>query len=577
MTEVRVWCCERKEDDVKLLMTEYVSAAEMKKKFKVKIRSHKSSPMKSGLLAPPKRSDQTETVRKSLLSPLSAPRSTGTDANNAVQSAQATEPASFDAFGVDDTSSDNMNGGQPQDDAAAAFTDSSVFGSDFQPTGTADDGFPIAKTDVVSGDAVDELTTNVGGLSLDVSDEVQSVESIQSFILESAPPLSQQVRNSAAAALIRGPPATRHFGGNRGGVLKAYPDYQRCGVGSIAICGAEKTVIYSHDHSPPGKTYPIGASGAIISDIMDEDGSQYLCCFLAREKRMVVFELVSKTVVVELQMTTKLNYWRFLPPEVHGNTLVYMLITPVGGFHWMPLDESPRPRQVWKRGSDLQGRKIVSYEEGGCNGGTGRGMRSTLALMLTSTSTSGAPVEAWCLPVNGDSKGLLLNDDVLGAALCVPPDISRSDTDGPAEFFPYVVTASKVEGSYDIFLEVNAIGIDPTSGMLFRVDTIATAVVGNEYPDEVLEPSMAMGTVPAVYCYCQGRHIVVGIRNKGVVVVYELKDNNSLALVGQKLIGQYLVDAGVRPGVEEGDTEIVLLLCDKSTTKDGQISKIVVS
>jgi hypothetical protein len=91
---------------------------------------------------------------------------------------------------------------------------------------------------------------------------------------------------------------------------------------------------------------------------MDEDGSEFLCCFLAKEKRMVVFELSTRTVVVELQMTTKLNFWRFLPPEAGEDTLCFMLVTPVGGFHWMPLDESPRPRQVWKRGPELQVRIV---------------------------------------------------------------------------------------------------------------------------------------------------------------------------------------------------------------------------
>lgn len=83
------------------------------------------------------------------------------------------------------------------------------------------------------------------------------------------------------------------------------------------------------------------------------DNGEYLCCFLAKDKRMVVFELLTRTVVVELQMTTKLNFWRYLPPQAHGHTLVFMLITPVGGFHWVPLDESPRPIQVWKRGPAL--------------------------------------------------------------------------------------------------------------------------------------------------------------------------------------------------------------------------------
>ena len=50
---------------------------------------------------------------------------------------------------------------------------------------------------------------------MDMYDEI-------SPLWESAIPLSEQVRASAAAALIRGPPATRHFGGNRGGL----PDYR---------------------------------------------------------------------------------------------------------------------------------------------------------------------------------------------------------------------------------------------------------------------------------------------------------------------------------------------------------------
>lgn len=130
------------------------------------------------------------------------------------------------------------------------------------------------------------------------------------------------------------------------------------GVGAISICGSEKTIVWRDDQVPPGLTYPIGASGAIVSDQMDEDGSEFLCCFLAKDKRMVVFELSTRTVVVELQMTTKLNFWRFLPPEAGEDTLCFMLVTPVGGFHWMPLDESPRPRQVWKRGPELQVRTV---------------------------------------------------------------------------------------------------------------------------------------------------------------------------------------------------------------------------
>ena len=56
--------------------------------------------------------------------------------------------------------------------------------------------------------------------------------------------------------------------------------------------------------------------------------SEYMCCYLAKEKRMIVFELSRKTVVVELEMKTKLNFWRYLPPEAHESSLVFVLITP---------------------------------------------------------------------------------------------------------------------------------------------------------------------------------------------------------------------------------------------------------
>ena len=38
------------------------------------------------------------------------------------------------------------------------------------------------------------------------------------FSLKESPLISEEVRKSAAAAIIRGPPAARHFNGNRGGL-----------------------------------------------------------------------------------------------------------------------------------------------------------------------------------------------------------------------------------------------------------------------------------------------------------------------------------------------------------------------
>ena len=612
LTEIRAWSCERGEDDVKLMMTEYLRAAETRKKFKVKIRSTKGASKKLGFLAPPKDSDQSD-PRKILLSPINASRKDGgVDEEGTPKSpgdAMPKQAMSFDAFNAfDDASAINDVAGSRDEDAAgadvvAAFSDS-VFGSNAFQTETdhsspaADDGFAFGDEATAANPGAKSPHSADAHADADADDvpmaghmaTTYATRSTYSFAVDLSPSLSQQVRASAAAALVRGPPATRHFGGNRGGIVRTYPDFLKTsGVGSIAICGAEKSVVYDIDGNPPGKTFPIGSSGAIISDILDEDGSEYLCCFLAKEKRMVVFELTSKTVVVELQMTTKLNYWRFLPPEVHGNTLVYMLITPVGGFHWSPLDESPRPRQVWKRGPGLQSKKIVSYEEGGCNGGAGSDMRSTLALLMVSTANSGAPVEAWCLPVNGDSRGLLLGDDVLGAALCLPPAVARERSgngggDRPAEFYPLVITANKIDGSDDVYLDVTSIGIDSTSGVLSKLDTVASVVVAcggdSEQEHPVLEPTMAMGTTPQVYLCSHDKYIVAGLRSKGIVLVYELHDG-SLKLVGQENLGQYIVDAGIRPGgdinKEEEDIEIVLLLCSDSTAKDGNIAKILVT
>lgn len=46
--------------------------------------------------------------------------------------------------------------------------------------------------------------------------------------------------------------------------------------------------MWRDEEEPPALTYPIGASGAIVSDQLDdEEGSEFLCCFLAKDKRMV--------------------------------------------------------------------------------------------------------------------------------------------------------------------------------------------------------------------------------------------------------------------------------------------------
>ena len=427
MTELRVWALERKKDDIRALMTEYLECAEIKRKFKVKIKKKGGNekgtginlaPPKGGLLAPPgglksssegkRRSNPTK--KFGLLAP---PKHSKEDSPVKISETPLKEGTTFGTSGF----SNSFGGfGESPTAGAAVTTPVSFAGSDGfggrMSGSTFDSELHGENLLLASPDSRADNTPFQEGIDEamdeDRLDEEEEEPIEISPLWESAIPLSEQVRSSAAAALIRGPPATRHLGGNRGG-LPDYRELDRFGVGAISICGSEKTIVWRDDQVPPGLTYPIGASGAIVSDQMDGDGSEFLCCFMAKDKRMVVFELSTRTVVVELQMTTKLNYWRFLPPEAGEDTLCFMLITPVGGFHWMPLDESPRPRQVWKRGDELQGKKIVCYEEGGSNGFDGPDMLSKVGLLLATDSVDavgGGNLEAWLVPICGDSQAI---------------------------------------------------------------------------------------------------------------------------------------------------------------------------
>mmetsp|Transcript_17102 Transcript_17102/g.24258 ORF Transcript_17102/g.24258 Transcript_17102/m.24258 type:complete len:282 (-) Transcript_17102:639-1484(-) len=275
-------------------------------------------------------------------------------------------------------------------------------------------------------------------------------------------------------------------------------------------------------------------------------------------------------------MTTKLNFWRYLPPAAHGNTLVFMLITPVGGFHWMPLNESPRPQQAWKRGPELQGKKPIAYEEGGSNGLLGAEAGSTVALLLASSTTTGAPVEAWCIPVYGDSPAVCISRDVMGAALLQPPGVKKGKPFSPL----IVVTKNADADSSQIVLEVRDILSDTPVGPLEFGNVLASVSIGNAdiegaSLESINEPTMAMGTSPAIFCCCLGDIIVVIIRKRGRVLVYQYKDNLPIK-IGQKDVKQYVVDAAIRRGAEE-EIEVVLLLCAANNVKNGVVATISIS
>jgi hypothetical protein len=528
LTELRIWACERNSSDIQALMYEYLNCAEAKKKFKVKIKSKKGAGIggqKGGALGTTKGKGIVATKGITFsLAPTTmkfslAPTKVSSDAPvNPIDNKPGFEP------------SDDVVKPNPLLDANANFN-----------------AFGIDDNHVVDIDGMEDLAPE---------------EPAPASLWDTALPLSQQVRSSAAGAIIRGPPATRHFGGNRGGL----PDFigmDRFGVGGIAICGSEKTIVWRDNEDPPALTYPIGSSGAIVSDQMDDEGSEFLCCFLARERRMVVFELQSRTIVVELQMTTKLNFWRFLPPEADENSLCFMLVTPVGGFHWMPLEESPRPHQVWKRGPELQGKKVVNYEEGGSNGLDGAELKSRVGLVMVCKSGDTDSVEAWIVPINGDSFAVQVSDDVTGACLCQPPYVE----DGP--FLPLLVTVHEIEEG----MFVNVLSVTETApgslqlGEVEITQEIDESGFTRSFHDP---PTLAMGPKPEAICCSLANIVVILVRRKGLVIAYELEDGD-LSLIASEEVGHYIVDAVMRYSAEVGGAEIVMLLADNENSKDGRM------
>ena len=594
MTDLRVWACQREEDDIKMMMYEYLKDAEMKKKLKINIRKGARQPLatatEGSLLAPPPpRLLQHKSKRGGVV--LAPPRPYPAERSTSVNNNTDFMP-SFANFGENlaDDKEDQISTKTNEDENSDLqgndmSNHKSYFKTDAMPEEIGAQTMLVRIKDP-PGDLVKlqsslQNTENnktlyrvnsensVGDLSESQKEEERTHILSLKFVLSDM--LSTKVRKSAATAIIRGPPAAKHFGGGRGGLAFQHINHGRkCdGVSPVAICGADKSVVWFTDRDPPGWTLPIGASGAVLSDVMDENQSQYMSCFLAKEKRIVVFELTQKTVVVELQMKTKLNFWRYLPPEAHGSTLAFVLITPNGGFHWKPLDESPRPSQVWKRCAQLETKKILSYEEGGSNGQTGTKEKSMVALVLASSAISGTSgaVEAYLIPMNNESSQCCISNAILGAALYRPPASSSS-------FLPFIVTITK-DVTSQFVLDIEDLWEEDNT--LARGIIESTVLMCDETPDKCYTtPSMSMGPLPEALCCCHGDFIVAVIRTKGLVFAYDFSTGD-LGLVGSSGLGHYIVDAAIRPSNVDGEVELVLLLCESDDPKDGRVATVNIS
>lgn len=232
MTELRVWACERAQEDISSYLYEYLTAAELKKKFKVKIsgKNNKGSFIGKGIgLVPPKSASGSQK-----LSGLVPPRGL----SNAVKPFGTVneEPASI----IDSGLSPLHNGFSFDDDKTQKPLDNFFFQTTIKPF---ENSMPLTPSTPVLQEALltsstqptsqvrfeFEFESNTPGIGID-PEQLDEID-VPNSLWETAVPLSMQIRPSAAAALIRGPPATRHFGGNRGG-LPDFSGVERFGVGT---------------------------------------------------------------------------------------------------------------------------------------------------------------------------------------------------------------------------------------------------------------------------------------------------------------------------------------------------------
>ena len=279
MTEIRAWCCERAVDDIRLNMYEYLDIARGKKKLKVSIRSKgNTKSIKRGALFP------LRTVEKKGFH-LATPLKDTSHVQHISEEESLCSGASFADFTSMTSMKEGYNRGEngtsnlqvPENDVPKTALENYL-----EPSSL----YHPPSDEEMASNAYEKST---GPQNLQNDGKCSDTTSYTQSRL-----ISEDIRKSAAAALIRGPPATRHFGGNRGGSTRL--ENEPVSVSSVCVCGSEKTVVYSPMSESPARTYPIGASGAIISDKIQ--GSEYLCCFTAKEKRVIVFDLTNKIVVV---------------------------------------------------------------------------------------------------------------------------------------------------------------------------------------------------------------------------------------------------------------------------------------
>lgn len=211
-----------------------------------------------------------------------------------------------------------------------------------------------------------------------------------------------------------------------------------------------------------------------------------------------------------------------------------------------------------------KGKKIVTYEEGGSNGLSGEDQLSSVALILTCTTSGVDPIEAWCVPIQSEEVPLCVSSDTMGAALLCTESMMLSK----GGFNPLLIL-TKMETDV-IFIEVFSISRNP----LTAESCTRTSLEIND-DDEIYEaPTMAMGSSPPILCLCWKSHIVIIIRERGLLISFKY-DSNDLTLSFKHKFDRYVVDAGMQSDEIGCDSSVkVCVLLSEPGKKDGRIVKI---
>ena len=163
----------------------------------------------------------------------------------------------------------------------------------------------------------------------------------------------------------------------------------------------------------------------------------------------------------------------------------------------------------------------------------------------------------------GSPLRLIFSSDVMGACLCLPPEV------GYEAWMPLLLFVVESEGD----LVVCVSGVTETSETSIGLTEIMTDALIEQAPYANMDfepPTLAMGTWPEVLCCSLGSTIVIIVRRKGLVVAYELAETG-LELIAQENVGHYVVDAVMRYSAVEGGAEIVLLMSDSNNPRDGRV------